>query len=203
MASLFERLDEEEAIVRGELDALREKVAAAEERMARLTITRETAQQLLGDHEPAPGPASAPAPSVVGAPPTAEGAETVSPWELDELEAKLAAIASRLAPQVVAPASVPVGPAAPPVVSGRLEWAEGMEKILALLATSGRVMQAREIAVAIGEDTSSPARVETTRGRCKRLVKEGKAIEVEPGRFRIALQGSSVVAAGEEAPEAR
>lgn len=37
-ASLFQRLDEEEAIVRGELDALREKVAAGQERLARLTI---------------------------------------------------------------------------------------------------------------------------------------------------------------------
>ncbi|MEY9842794.1 hypothetical protein ABH941_008084 [Streptacidiphilus sp. EB103A] len=35
MASLFQRLDEEEVIVRGELDALREKMAAGEERLAR------------------------------------------------------------------------------------------------------------------------------------------------------------------------
>ncbi|MFD7663538.1 hypothetical protein [Streptomyces sp. NPDC059788] len=36
MTSLFERLDEEEAIARGELSALRDKVAQTEERLARL-----------------------------------------------------------------------------------------------------------------------------------------------------------------------
>lgn len=50
MTSLFQRLDEEEAIVRGELTALREKIAVTEERLARLTITRETAASLLGNH---------------------------------------------------------------------------------------------------------------------------------------------------------
>jgi hypothetical protein len=49
MASLFRRLDEEETVVRGELEALREKVTAAEERLERLTVTRETAASLLGD----------------------------------------------------------------------------------------------------------------------------------------------------------
>ncbi|MEV6425703.1 hypothetical protein [Streptomyces sp. NPDC051662] len=49
MKSLFQRLDEEEAIVRRELSALREKIAVAEERLVRLAITRETAASLLGD----------------------------------------------------------------------------------------------------------------------------------------------------------
>ncbi|MGW6915599.1 hypothetical protein ACWGB8_17535 [Kitasatospora sp. NPDC054939] len=208
MVSLFRRLDEEEAIVRGELDALREKLASAEERLARLTITRETALQLLGnqaseaDLMPAPAPAAVAVPEAIWAP------ATVPSRSLDELEAKLAAITAQFDAQPSAPqaaaAAAPVERPAPPVaVSGRLEWAEGMERILGLLATAGRVMQAREIAVAIGEDTSSPARVETTRGRCKRLVKEGKVIEVEAGHFRIATQYSSVAMAGGEAPGAR
>ncbi|TWE21881.1 hypothetical protein [Kitasatospora atroaurantiaca] len=88
------------------------------------------------------------------------------------------------------------------MVAGRLEWAEGLERILALLATSGRVMRAREIASVIGEDVS-PARIETTRGRCKRLVKEGKAIEVEPGAFQIAPQAALAAPAGGEAPGLR
>jgi hypothetical protein len=54
MASLFQRLDEEEAIVRGELDALREKIVVAEERLARLSITRETARQLAESRRLAP-----------------------------------------------------------------------------------------------------------------------------------------------------
>lgn len=49
MAPLFKRLDQEEVIVRGELAALREKVAVAEERLAHLTITRETLLSLVGE----------------------------------------------------------------------------------------------------------------------------------------------------------
>ncbi|MHA6762463.1 hypothetical protein [Streptacidiphilus sp. PAMC 29251] len=45
---LFERLDEEEAVVRGELAALREKAAALEERLAHLAITREILASLQG-----------------------------------------------------------------------------------------------------------------------------------------------------------
>jgi hypothetical protein len=47
MTSLFERLDQEEAVVRGELAALREKIAVADERLAHLTITRETLLSLV------------------------------------------------------------------------------------------------------------------------------------------------------------
>jgi hypothetical protein len=49
MTSLFERRDAEEAIVRGELAALRDKVAQAEERLAHLSITRETLLSLTGE----------------------------------------------------------------------------------------------------------------------------------------------------------
>ncbi len=49
MPPFFERLDREEAVVRGELAALREKTAGLEERLARLVITRETALSLMGD----------------------------------------------------------------------------------------------------------------------------------------------------------
>ncbi|XUL90307.1 hypothetical protein ACQ86D_29780 [Streptomyces galilaeus] len=49
MPPLFERLDKEESVVRGELAALREKVAGLEERLAHLTITRETLLSLTGD----------------------------------------------------------------------------------------------------------------------------------------------------------
>ncbi len=44
---------------------------------------------------------------------------------------------------------------------------EARHRAVALLATSGRKMRARAIAEAIGEDMSTPARVETTWGRLK------------------------------------
>ncbi|MFF1421153.1 hypothetical protein [Streptomyces sp. NPDC058280] len=72
MTPLFERLDQEEALVRGELDALREKVAATEKRLAHLTITRETllslgAEEYVnqddGTQWPPEGPAAEPMPN--------------------------------------------------------------------------------------------------------------------------------------------
>lgn len=84
---LFERLDYEESLVRGELAALREKVAVLEERLARLTITRETLASLTGDArgstgdepvrvmpapQPVPGPVSGASP-VGGEPPAPPG----------------------------------------------------------------------------------------------------------------------------------
>lgn len=181
MASLFQRLDEEEAIVRGELDALREKMAAGEERLARLTITRETARQLLGDDHEHSGPTPA-APAAAGGSGTAE---QVPVDQFAQLEAKLAALEPLFADRPPAAAPTTAARSALPG-PGRVEWAVGMERIVAVLATSGRVMRTREIAAAIGEDASLPTRVETTRSRLKRLVKQGKVVERKPGYFRIA-----------------
>ncbi|MFJ8437166.1 hypothetical protein ACIQ9P_38330 [Kitasatospora sp. NPDC094019] len=197
MASLLQRLDEEEAIVRGELDVLRAELAVAEERLIRLAITRETALQLLGGPEPDAGTVSAPA----QAPATPERA-----WDP---AAPAASAHGGQEAQSSAPASgfTPMAstrhPSQPTAEAQRLDWAEGLERILSLLATSGRAMRAREITAAIGEEVS-PARIETTRGRCKSLVKEGKAVEVEPGCFRIAVPQSTPAQApaGEEASRA-
>lgn len=49
MTSLFERLGEEELTVRQELDELRAGIAAAEEHLIRLTITRDTLLSLSDD----------------------------------------------------------------------------------------------------------------------------------------------------------
>jgi hypothetical protein len=172
MASLFQRLDEEEAIVRGELDALREKIAAAEERLARLSITRETARALLGEDE------------------RPEDAETAA--ETGRTVSQVAGAESWFTPR-------PPGPVSEPLAPGRVEWAVGVERIVSVLATSGRVMRVREIAAAIGEDIKQPTRIETTRSRLKRLAKEGKVVEPEPGLFRIAPASR----AGGEAPGSR
>jgi hypothetical protein len=187
MSSLFQRLDEEEAIVRGELDALREKVAAGEERLARLSITRETARQLLGEEEERVLPAAV-------LPAASASQAEVPAAEFITLEAKLAALQSTLAAPA-APAA-PAGAAAALPGPQRVEWAVGMERIVAVLATSGRSMRTRQIAAAIGEDVSQVTRVETTRSRLKRLVKQGKVVERKPGYFRIA----PAARAGEEAP---
>ncbi|MEV5508810.1 hypothetical protein [Streptomyces orinoci] len=155
MTSLFERLDTEEAIVRGELSVLREKIMVAEERLAHLTITREILRSLVGDEpvreDVAAGPEAGTSPD-------------------DTLFAA--------ADDVVTQEPV-AGP-------GPLGWEVARERMLVLLAGAGRAMKVQDISAAIGEDTSVARRVETTRSRLKRLVKEGKVVEGPTAWFAIA-----------------
>ncbi|MDX2406456.1 hypothetical protein NJO91_25465 [Streptomyces microflavus] len=113
MTPLFERLDQEEAFVRGELATLREKVAATEERLAHLTITRETLLSLGGEDCVNQGDATEQAP------------------EKPALEPMPNDLASDPQP---ADAEVPAGG---PASGGSLEWEVARERMLVLLA--GRV----------------------------------------------------------------
>jgi hypothetical protein len=79
---------------------------------------------------------------------------------------------------------------------GPTDLEEGRRRILAVLATAGRTMTARELASAIGEDVSRPARVETTRGRVKRLAEEGAVVEVSTGLFAIARDAAQTAGEG-------
>ncbi|MFF2523824.1 hypothetical protein [Streptomyces liangshanensis] len=166
MTSLFERLDQEEAVVRGELAALREKTAVAEERLAHLTITRETPLSLVVEEYADQGD------DVTQEPP-----ETPT----DEPVANGPAPDSQLADAEV--------PSSGSASAGPLEWEEARERMLVLLAGAGRSMKVQDIAAAIGEDvsdTSKGRRVETTRSRLKRLVKEGRVVEGPTAWFAIA-----------------
>ncbi|WP_438293386.1 hypothetical protein [Streptomyces sp. HUAS TT7] len=164
MTPLFERLDQEEAVVRGELAALREKTTAAEERLAHLTITRETLLSLGGEGYLKQGDA-------VQQPPE----ET----------------ADKSTPNGPPPGSGPSGAEVPPnepASAGPLEWEVARERMLVLLAGAGRAMKVQDITAAIGEDvsdTSRGRRVETTRSRLKRLVKEGSVAEGPTAWFTI------------------
>ncbi|MGY0063530.1 hypothetical protein ACWY4P_44655 [Streptomyces sp. LZ34] len=165
MTSLFERLDLEEAVVRGELNALREKIAAAEERLAHLTITRETLVSLVGreyaEHE---GEAQQPSEDVVDEPAPNRDPHGSQPGDS-------------------------VAPADGAASAGPLEWEAARDRMLVLLAGAGRAMKVQDITAAIGEDvsdTSKGRRVETTRSRLKRLVKEGRVVEGPTAWFAIA-----------------
>ncbi|MFJ7592053.1 hypothetical protein ACIQZO_32765 [Streptomyces sp. NPDC097617] len=174
MTSLFERLDTEEAIVRGELSTLREKIATAEERLAHLTITRETLRSLTGHAD------------------TADDSDEPQPQEQGSAggEDPVDASASEAPPDDVA------DPGGPPVSSGPLALAVARERMLVLLAGAGRAMKAQDIAAAIGEDvsdTSNGRRTETTRSRLKALVREGRVVEDPTAWFAIApTTGSNV-----------
>jgi hypothetical protein len=154
VASLLKRLDEEEAVVRGELDALREKLAEAEGRLGRLDVTREVLRSLAGA---APG-SEEPAPGLGG------------PGERSSGSAEEDGSGGRQQ-------SWPPGP---------VEWEQGRERMLVLLAGAGQAMKVRDIAAAIGEDVSMVRRVETTRSRLKRLLQEKRVVEGPVGWFAIA-----------------
>lgn len=162
MTSLFQRLDEEEAVVRGELSALREKITAAEERLARLTITRETASSLLagGIAENAGDESEEP----VRVPP---------PRNAPRDSASSSASGDGAGSDASAPPADPVG------------WEVARERMLVLLAGAGRAMKVQDICVAIGEDITNARRVETTRSRLKRLAKEGRVAEGPTAYFAI------------------
>ncbi|MEU8521127.1 hypothetical protein [Streptomyces sp. NPDC048577] len=171
MTSLFERLDQEEAVVRGELAALCKKIAVAEERLAHLTITRETLLSLADeeyanqDDDVTQEPPEAPADEPVSNGPASDD-------QPDDVEVPSSAATS----------------------AGPLEWEEARERMLVLLAGAGRAMKVQDIAAAIGEDvsdTSKGRRVETTRSRLKRLVKEGRVVEGPTAWFAIAPASAS------------
>ncbi|MET8057513.1 hypothetical protein [Streptomyces microflavus] len=169
MTPLFQRLDQEEAVVRGELAGLRERVVVAEERLAHLTITRETLLSLGGEdcvnqddvtQQAAEGDPTEPVPN--GPAPDPEPADTEVPTS---------------------------GPAS----AGPLEWEVAQERMLVLLAGAGRAMKVQDITAAIGEDvsaTSKGRRVETTRSRLKRLVREGRVTEGPTAWFTISPVGA-------------
>jgi hypothetical protein len=154
VASLLRRLDEEEVVVRGELDALQEKLAAAQDRLDRLEVTREVLRSLAGtasgSEESTPDP-DRPGPHTPGSAAGDDSGGGQQSW--------------------------PPGP---------VEWEQGRERMLVLLAGAGRAMKVRDIAAAIGEDVSMVRRVETTRSRLKRLLKEERVVEGPVGWFAIA-----------------
>ncbi|MEV4504957.1 hypothetical protein [Streptomyces klenkii] len=179
MTSLFGRLNEEEIIVRGELVTLREKMAAlsekvlqAEERLTHLEITRATLASLgaTGTEGSAGEPPSG---SSDGSPAGNETGHGTGGPERDE---------------AAGPADETSGsvPQALPLEVAR-------ERILALLAQTGRAVKLQDLLPAIGEK-----RVETTRGRLKALVKEGLLVEGPVAWFAL-----KPTAAAEPPEEAR
>ncbi|MFI6449772.1 hypothetical protein [Kitasatospora sp. NPDC050543] len=89
---------------------------AAEERLARLTITREIARQLLGD----PEVSNEPGPAAVGAPqPAVDPPRATSLPSLDKLEAMFAVFSSTLSSHTTGPQRVAAQPAELDVLAGR------------------------------------------------------------------------------------
>jgi hypothetical protein len=156
VASLYDRLDQEEAALHSQKSLLHEPLRLTDERLQHVAITREMLKSLGVDHD---------------------AASTDGPLEAEPFFGSGDPDDHRVPPPSPAPGPTPS--------SGPLDWDEGRRRILSLLATAGQPMKAREVASAIGEDVSTPARVETTRGRLKRLVKDGHTVEGPVGFFSI------------------
>ncbi|MGW1801817.1 hypothetical protein ACWCQN_39375 [Streptomyces sp. NPDC001984] len=165
MSSLIEELHRREAAVRDEaaglrreIDALNERLAEAEECLARLEITRETVAEILGEADAdcvEAGSATVPARaedtgtvSVESAPASWIGVPTVPPWRPG-----------------IAVAVLP--------------------KAYQVLVDAGHPLRAGQVAAAAGLSTDK-SKVEGLRAKLKRLVDRGWLTEDGPGRFTTA-----------------
>nr|WP_202473999.1 hypothetical protein [Streptomyces sp. SID5466] len=180
--SEFELLDRKERALRAEAEVLDKEIEeicrrrdAVEATLQRIADARATLEQLLADD-----PASCPEPEEAHVEPGGDDAEPDGNGAGREEEDAEAVVTGwdRNTP-------------------GPVDMEEARRRAVTLLATSGRKMRARAIAEAIGEDVSTAARVETTRGRLKTLVTEGALMEDPAGVFFIATSGPPA----EDAPE--
>lgn len=176
MGSLLEELARREAAARERAEAIREQIedlcerlAAEEELVSRLVITRETVAEILGG---AAGPAGQPS----------GGAGVDGPDGVDEVEA-VEAVTSQL------PAS-PIGVMTVP------RWRAGMsasvlprayQDVLEVLVDSGGGMRAGKIVAALGLPVGA-AKVEGMRSKLKRMVERGWLTEQSPGLFAVSGQ---------------
>jgi hypothetical protein len=164
MGSLLEELERREAGARAEAEELRgriaeltQRLAVAEERLARLVITRETVDEVLA----APGQGPSPVPA----------------------------------------AQVPAGSGRSPVIGVVTvpAWRAGLDAsvlprdyrdLLEVTEDAGRPVRAAQIAAAAGLSTRR-GKVESLRGKLKRLVERGWLAEDAPGLFTLPVRDGS------------
>ena len=168
MGSWSEELDRREAAARERIGSLRQQIAeltgrlAAEENLlSRLEITRETMAEILagtgeaGEPEPRAGAGEEQAGAAVSGSPI--GVVTVPPWQ-PGMDAAVLPLAYR--------------------------------DILEILADAVQPLRAKNIAVTLGLPADA-AKIEGVRSRLKRLVERGWLHEPAPGLFTLARQPSS------------
>ncbi|MFI6500328.1 hypothetical protein [Nonomuraea typhae] len=193
VAQLVERLDDEEAQARQEVVAWREKIAEAEERLEQLAAVRRTLARLQAKDE------------VLGRNPVEDlraedaardGCDPVDVLDhhargshepaTDEADRQDPAESPHL--QLVPPAGAFGG-----VASGWPSLTGVNRQVVIMLASAGRAMRAREVALALGEPDVHK-RVEVVRTRLKRLIDKGWLVEHQRGQFSIAegLNGATL-----------
>jgi len=166
VGSLLEELARREAMARQRIEEIREQIAALasqledeQDRLSRLTITRETVEEILGE-----------AAALAGEPvETAEIAGGVD-----------AAGAVPIRPPVLGVVTVP--PWQPGMKAAMLPLA--YRDAVEIMADAGRAMRAGQIAVAMGLPDEAAKR-EGLRSKLKRLAERGWAQEEGPGLFMV------------------
>ncbi|WP_405141994.1 hypothetical protein OG589_32810 [Sphaerisporangium sp. NBC_01403] len=156
MTSQFDRLDKHEAAVRLRLVALREQAAVLQEQVAGLE-NRLVHLAITRD-------------TLLSL--AEEDAAERTPGQGNEGNARSGSVSGG-DPEVTAP-------------PGRRELTGVNEQVMVLMASAGRPMRAKDVALAMGEPNEH-RRVETTRTRLKRLVAAGWLAEREPGQFTVAI----------------
>jgi hypothetical protein len=178
MGSLLEELARREAaareraeVIREQIEQLRERLAAEEELVSRLVITRETVAEILGG---AIGPAEQPPGGVA-----VEGPDGVDEVEVVASDASASPIGVMTVPRWRAGMSVSVLPRA-------------YQDVLEVLVDSGGAMRAGQIVAALGLPVGA-AKVEGTRSKLKRMVERGWLTEDSPGLFSVTEQVAAQV----------
>lgn len=145
---------------RQEIRDLHAATIAAEERLARLVVTRETLSTLLpSDSETPQAPPASPDPETQRS--SSNGAQANNGHRRDD-----------------------VGPPRARVKRPRIGAVS--TQILVLLASAGRPMSAKEVALALGYASPTRGQVEGTRSKLLALVDKGKVNRPTKGLFEIA-----------------
>lgn len=192
MGSLQGRLAAREAACRARVERLRAEIgelsarlAAEEERLSRLQITRETVEEVLaGPDLPEDIEFAQPVQSAGGE--TADDAQNQGGDEAVRTALRAPAASPVSSGRSTAPAGLVV-----PVWSrgGRAdELPDVYRRVLEVLAepsASGQGLRAKDVSEALGMG-SEPRHVEGLRSKLKRLVERGWLRQVEAGRFAVA-----------------
>ncbi|MGV9387328.1 hypothetical protein ACWDRB_66980 [Nonomuraea sp. NPDC003707] len=196
VAQLVERLDDEEAQARQEVAAWREMIAEAEERLEQLTAVRRTLARLQAKDELSsrnPGEDLRPENASDGCDPVevldhhARGSHEPVTGAADRQDPAESPHLQPVPSAGFSAAALGTTPAEWPSLTGV------NRQVVIMLASAGRPMRAREVALALGEPDVHK-RVEVVRTRLKRLIGKGWLAEHQRGQFSIAegLNGATL-----------
>ncbi|WP_406314587.1 hypothetical protein OHA77_39855 [Streptosporangium sp. NBC_01639] len=161
VGSLLEELARREAVARERVERLREQLAAEEEALSRLMITRETVEEILGE--------------------TARLAER-SPAEAGD-QSDAGGVGGVVAQTGGSPIGVTTVPRWRPGMDASV-LPRTYQDVLEVLVDAGGAMRAGKIVTALGSPAEA-AKVEGLRAKLKRMAERGWLSEDGPGLFGV------------------